>query len=52
MEFCRFCNQQATYIDHLGRLVCDKHADQCARIGIVVQEIKSVPKPVQADRAY
>lgn len=52
---CDYCNEQATYtVRSLRKVVCDKHADQCARIGIVVQEIKwHVHKPIpQTDRAY
>ena len=51
---CAFCDKKATYLVHsLRRQVCDTHADQCAKMGVVVQEIKRVPLPVpQTDRTY
>jgi len=51
---CAYCSEKATYYAaSLRHHVCDRHADQCAKMGIVVREIKNVPKPVsQADRAY
>lgn len=52
MVSCKLCGREATYVDQYNRPVCDTHADQCAKIGIVVREIH-VPKPIpQADRSY
>lgn len=51
---CEFCNKKATYeVQSLRRFVCDEHADQCAKMGVVVRELRDVPKPVpQSDRTY